>query len=72
MLKLCKIMEFKIRTNLIEINFKLLNGFLTARAYKYKTKRQAKMKRRQKKTTFFLISHQATLVLEKHRFAHRP
>ena len=54
MLKLCKIMEFteKIRTNLIEINFKLLNGFSTAHAYKYKTKRQAKMKRDSRKRHF--------------------
>ena len=47
-------------------------GFSTAHAYKYKTKRQAKMKRDSRKMTFFMISHQATLVLEKHRFAHRP
>ena len=34
--------------------------------------RQAKMKQRQQKNDILLISHQATLVLEKHRFAHRP
>ena len=50
-----------------------ISGFSTAHAYKYKTKRQAsKMKRDSRKMTFLLISHQATLVLEKHRFAHRP
>ena len=37
-------------------------GFSTAHAYKYKTKRQAKNKRDSRKTTFLLISHQATLV----------
>ena len=50
-----------------------ISGFSTAHAYKYKTKRQAKMKRKQqKKMTFLLISHQATLVLKKHRFVLRP
>ena len=49
-----------------------ISRFSTAHAYKYKTKRQAKMKRDNRKMTFLLISHQATLVLEKHRFAHRP
>ena len=44
--------------------------FSTALASKYKTKRQAKMKRRQK-TTFLLISHQSTHVLEKQRFTNR-
>ena len=47
-------------------------GFSTAHAYKYKTKRQAEIKRDSRKMTFLLISHQASLVLEKHRFAHRP
>ena len=48
-------------------------GFLIAHAYKYKTKRQAKMKKKDsRKMTFLLISHQATLALEKYRFAHRP
>ena len=47
-----------------------ISGFSTAHAYKYK--KQAKMKRDSRKMTFLLISHQATLILEKHRFAHRP
>ena len=48
-------------------------GFLIAHAYKYKTKRQAKMKKKDsRKMIFLLISHQATLALEKYRFAHRP
>ena len=47
-------------------------GFQTAHAYKYKTKWQAKMKRNSRKMTFLLIYHHATLVLEKHRFVHRP
>ena len=47
-------------------------GFSTAHAYKYKTKRQAKMKRDRRKMTVLLICHQAPLVLEKHEFAHRP
>ena len=42
-----------------------ISGFSTAHAYKYKTKRQAKIKRDSRKMTFLLISHQATLVLEK-------
>ena len=46
--------------------------FSTEHAYKNKTKRQAKMRRDSRKMTFLLISHQATLVLEKHSFAHRP
>ena len=50
-----------------------ISGFSTA--YKYKTKRQAKIKRdsrkiKRRKMTFLLISHLATLVLEK-QFAHR-
>ena len=49
-----------------------ISGFSTAHAYKYKTKRQTKMKQDSKKMTFLLISHQATLVLEKHRFGRRP
>ena len=49
-----------------------ISGFSTAHAYKYKTKRQAKLKRDSRKMTFLLISYQATLVLEKHRFSHRP
>ena len=50
-----------------------ISEFSTAHAYKYKTKRQAKMKQKQqKKMTFLLISHQATLVLNKHRFVLRP
>ena len=48
-----------------------ISGSSTAHAYKYKTKRQAEMKLDSRKMTFLLISHQATLVLEKHRFAHR-
>ena len=39
-----------------------ISGFSTAHAYKYKTKRQAKIKRDSRKMTFLLISHQATLV----------
>ena len=35
-----------------------MSGFSTADAYKYKTKRQAKMKRNSRKVTFLLISHQ--------------
>ena len=34
--------------------------------YKHKTKRQARMKRRQKKITFLLASHQSTFVPGKH------
>ena len=49
-----------------------ISGFSTVHAYKYKTKRQEKMKRDSRKMTFLLISHQATLVLENQRFAHRP
>ena len=45
-----------------------ISGFSTAHAYKYKTKRQAKMKRDSRKMTFLLISHQATLALKMHRF----
>ena len=49
-----------------------ISGFSTAHAYKYKSKRQAKMKRDSKKIIFLLISHKATLVLNRHKFAHRP
>ena len=38
-----------------------ISRFSTARAYKYKTKQQAKMKQRQK-ITFLSISHQSTYV----------
>ena len=48
-----------------------ISGFSTAHAYKYKTKRQAKMKRDRRKMTF-VDKSPATLVLENHRFAHRP
>ena len=49
-----------------------ISGFSTAHASKYKTKRQAKMKQDSRKMTFLLISHKATLALEKNMFAHRP
>ena len=49
-----------------------ISEFWTAHAYKYKTKRQAKMKRDSRKIKFLLISHKATLALEKNMFAHRP
>ena len=48
-----------------------ISGFSTAHAYKYKTKPQAKIKRASRKMIIF-FDDQATLVLEKHRFAHRP
>ena len=40
-------------------------------AYKYKTKLQPKMKRRENKNDI-LVCHQFTYVPEKHRFAYRP
>ena len=43
-----------------------ISGFSSAHAYKYKTKRQANEAKDSRKMTSFLISHQATLVLEKH------
>ena len=50
-----------------------ISGFSTVHAYKCKTKRQAKMNLDSRKMTFFLlVSYQATLLLEKHRLAHRP
>ena len=49
-----------------------ISGFSTAHAYKYKTKRQAKMKRRHRKMTFVLISHQSTHLSGKQRFPQRP
>ena len=44
-----------------------ISGFSTAHAYKYKTKRQEKIKRDSRKMTFLLISHQATLVNQKEK-----
>ena len=44
----------------------------TAHAYKYKTKLQPKIKRRENKNDILLASHQSTYVPEKHRFAYRP
>ena len=44
--------------------------FTTGNAFEYKTKRQVKAKRRQKKMTFLLASHQSTFVSEKHRSAY--
>ena len=40
------------------------SGFSSTHAYKYKTKRQAKMKRRQNKMTFLLASHKSSLYLK--------
>ena len=54
-----------------------ISGFSTVHAYKYqkrqakKTKRQVKMKRRQR-NDILLISHQSTHVPEKLRFGPRP
>ena len=44
----------------------------TAHAYKYKTKLQPKMKRRENKSDILLASHQSTYVPEKRSFAYRP
>ena len=44
----------------------------TAHAYKYKTKLQPKIKRRENKNDILLASHQSTYVPEKHSFAYRP
>ena len=49
-----------------------ISGFSIAHAYEYKTKRQAKMKRRQRQMTFLLISHRSIHVPEKQMFGHRP
>ena len=45
-----------------------ISEFSTAHAYKYKTKREAKMKQDSRKMPFLLIIYQVTFVLEKHRF----
>ena len=56
---------WSVRKALIsDTHYPVISGFSIAHAYKYKTKRQAKMKRRQKKKNdiFVVISHQSTHV----------